>query len=158
MSPREKRFIALISLVFCAIAIFCLALYYIPTFLYITLILGTCCVACYYHAGESLSARLGPHPRRGLTIPPALRRWFPGRTANGVPTPERLRSRPIKGDIRGAVAFTGQRRLETTIFRRDTAQSDSLLFSPRDILMGSYIGKAESPPAVVGRQIGRAHV
>ncbi|XP_046898906.1 nuclear envelope pore membrane protein POM 121 isoform X2 [Hypomesus transpacificus] len=151
MSPREKRFIALISLVFCAIAIFCLALYYIPTFLYITLILGTCCVACYYHAGESLYARLGPHPRRGLTIPPALRRWFPGRTANGVPTPERLRSRPIKGDIRGAVAFTGQRRLETTIFRRDTAQSDSLLFSPRDILMGSYIGKAESPPAVVGR-------
>lgn len=153
MSPREKRLIALISLVFCAIAIFCLALYYIPTFLYITFILGVCCLACYYHTGESLFARLGPHPRRVLTIPPVLRRWLPGRTANGVPTPGRLRSRPVTADARDSLIFTSQRRFESTIFRKGAGQSDSFLFSPRDILMGSYIGKAESPPSVVGRPV-----
>ncbi|CAB1352399.1 unnamed protein product [Coregonus sp. 'balchen'] len=150
MSPREKRLIALISLVFCAIAIFCLIFYYIPTFLYIAFILGVCSVACCYHSGESLYVTLGPHPRRGLTIPPVLRRWLPG-IANGVPTAGRVRSRTVKGDVRESVVFTGQRRSESAIYRKDAGHSDSFLLSPRDILMGSYIGKAESPPSVVGR-------
>ncbi|CAB1316554.1 unnamed protein product [Coregonus sp. 'balchen'] len=150
MSPREKRFIALSSLVFCAIVIFCLVLYYIPTFFYIVFILGVCCVACYYHSGESLNARLGPHPRHGLTIPPVLRRWLP-EIANGLPTAGRVRSRTVKGDVRESVVFTGQRRFESAIYRKDAGHSDSFMFSPRDILMGSYIGKAESPPSVVGR-------
>uniref|UniRef100_A0A674B2U3 POM121 transmembrane nucleoporin n=1 Tax=Salmo trutta TaxID=8032 RepID=A0A674B2U3_SALTR len=150
MSSREKRLIALISLVFCATAIFYLVLYYIPTLLYIAFILGVCCVACYYHSGESLYVRLGPHPRRGLTIPPVLRRWLPG-IANGVPTAGRVRSRTAKDDVRESVVFTDQRRFESSICRKDAGHSDSFLLSPRDILMGSYIGKAESPPSVVGR-------
>ncbi|KAL0994497.1 hypothetical protein UPYG_G00123030 [Umbra pygmaea] len=147
MSPREKRFIALISLVLCAISIFGLVLYYIPTLFYIAFILGVGCVVCYYQSGESLYTRLGPDPRRGLTIPPVLRRWLPG-IANGVPTAGRVRNRTVKGQVRESVVFTGQRRFETAIYRKD---SDSFLFSPRDILMGSYIGKTESPPSVVGR-------
>ncbi|XP_013992756.2 nuclear envelope pore membrane protein POM 121 isoform X1 [Salmo salar] len=150
MSSREKRLIALISLVFCATAIFSLVLYYIPTLLYIAFILGVCCVACYYHSGESLYVRLGPHPRRGLTIPPVLRRWLPG-IANGVPTAGRVRSRTAKDYVRESVVFTDQRRFESAICRKDAGHSDSFLLSPRDILMGSYIGKAESPPSVVGR-------
>lgn len=150
MSSREKRLIALISLVFCATAIFSLVLYYIPTLLYIAFILGVCCVACYYHSGESLYVRLGPHPRRGLTIPPVLRRWLPG-IANGVPTAGRVRSRTAKDYVRESVVFTDQRRFESAICRKDAGHSDSFLLSPRDILMGSYIGKAESPPTVVGR-------
>ncbi|XP_055731055.1 nuclear envelope pore membrane protein POM 121-like isoform X2 [Salvelinus fontinalis] len=147
MSSREKRLIALISIVFCATAIFCLVLYYIPTLLYIAFILGVCCVACYYHSGESLYVSLGPHPRRGLRIPPVLRRWLPG-IANGVPTAGRVRSRTVKDDVRESVVFTGQRRFESAICRKDVGHSDSFLLSPRDILMGSYIGKAESPPSV----------
>uniref|UniRef100_A0A4W5JFN9 POM121 transmembrane nucleoporin n=1 Tax=Hucho hucho TaxID=62062 RepID=A0A4W5JFN9_9TELE len=150
MSPREKRLIALISLVFCAIAIFCLVLYYIPTLLYIVFILGVCCVACYYHSGESLCVRLGPHPRRGLIIPPVLRRWLPG-IANGVATAGRVRSRTVQDDVRESVVLTGQRRFESAICRKDAGHSDSFLLSPRDILMGSYIGKAESPPSAAGR-------
>nr|XP_046181054.1 nuclear envelope pore membrane protein POM 121 isoform X1 [Oncorhynchus gorbuscha] len=150
MSPREKRFTAFSSLVFCSIVIFCLVVYYIPTFFYIVFILGVCCVACIYHSGESLNARLGPHPRHGLTIPPVLRRWLP-EIANGLPTAGRVRSRTVKGDVREPLVFTDQRRSESAIYRKVAGQSDSFLFSPRDILMGSYIGKAESPPSVVGR-------
>ncbi|XP_014052596.1 nuclear envelope pore membrane protein POM 121 [Salmo salar] len=150
MSPREKRFIAFSSLVFCSIVIFCLVVYYIPTFFYIAFILGVCCVACIYHSGESLNARLGPHPRHGLTIPPVLRRWLP-EIANGLPTAGRVRSRTVKGDVREPLVFTDQRRSESAIYRKAAGHSDSFLFSPRDILMGSYIGKAESPPTVVGR-------
>ncbi|XP_042183786.1 nuclear envelope pore membrane protein POM 121 [Oncorhynchus tshawytscha] len=150
MSSREKRLIALISLVVCATAIFCLVLYYIPTLLYIAFIIGVCCVACYYHSGESLYVRLGPHPRRGLTIPPVLRRWLPG-IANGVPTAGRVRSRTVKDDVRESVVFTGQRRSDSAICRKDATHSDSFILSPRDILMGSYIGKAKSPASVVGR-------
>ncbi|CDQ65987.1 unnamed protein product [Oncorhynchus mykiss] len=150
MSSREKRLIALISLVVCATAIFCLVLYYIPTLLYIAFIIGVCCVACYYHSGESLYVRLGPHPRRGLTIPPVLRRWLPG-IANGVPTAGRVRSRTVKDDVRESVVFTGQRRFDSAICRKDATHSDSFILSPRDILMGSYIGKAKSPASVVGR-------
>uniref|UniRef100_A0A8C7ST00 POM121 transmembrane nucleoporin n=1 Tax=Oncorhynchus mykiss TaxID=8022 RepID=A0A8C7ST00_ONCMY len=150
MSSREKRLIALISLVVCATAIFCLVLYYIPTLLYIAFIIGVCCVACYYHSGESLYVSLGPHPRRGLTIPPVLRRWLPG-IANGVPTAGRVRSRTVKDDVRESVVFTGQRRFDSAICRKDATHSDSFILSPRDILMGSYIGKAKSPASVVGR-------
>nr|XP_029481975.1 nuclear envelope pore membrane protein POM 121-like [Oncorhynchus nerka] len=150
MSSREKRLIALISLVVCATAIFCVVLYYIPTLLYIAFIIGVCCVACYYHSGESLYVRLGHHPRRGLTIPPVLRRWLPG-IANGVPTAGRVRSRTVKDDVRESVVFTGQRRFDSAICRKDATHSDSFILSPRDILMGSYIGKAKSPASVVGR-------
>uniref|UniRef100_A0A4W5M3Y7 POM121 transmembrane nucleoporin n=1 Tax=Hucho hucho TaxID=62062 RepID=A0A4W5M3Y7_9TELE len=150
MSPREKRFIAFSSVVFCSIVIFCLVVYYIPTFFYIVFILGVCSVACIYHSGESLNARLGPHPRHGLIIPPVLRRWLP-EIANGLPTAGRVGSRTVKGDVREPLVFTGQRRSESAIYRKVAGHSDSFLFSPRDILMGSYIGKAESPPSVVGR-------
>ncbi|KAM4620166.1 nuclear envelope pore membrane protein POM 121 [Polymixia lowei] len=153
MSPREKQFILLISLVLFAIVIFALALYYIPTFLYVTFILGLCCIACYYHNGESLFARLGLNPRCRLTIPYGLRRWLTGRTANGVTlsAPGRLPSRSNKADVRYSEVYSRQTPFETGVYRRDALAKESLIFSPRDILMGSYIGKAEGSPAVAGR-------
>ncbi|XP_056140219.1 nuclear envelope pore membrane protein POM 121 [Lampris incognitus] len=153
MSPREKRFILHVSLVFFAIVIFCLALYYIPTFLYVALILAVCCSVCYCHNEDSLYARLGLNPRSGLTIPPVFRRWLTGRTAIGVTSfaPGRPRSRAVKADDRESDLYSRQRLSNTDIYRRESLGRESFFFSPRNIHMGSYIGKPESPAGIVER-------
>ncbi|XP_066551273.1 nuclear envelope pore membrane protein POM 121 isoform X1 [Amia ocellicauda] len=152
MSPGEKRRVALISVAVLAVSILCLALYFIPTFLYVLLILGVCCAACFYHnGGPSQHTRLGPHPRPGLIIPPVLRRWLPGKTANGVPSAGRVssrgnRARFIKGNPRDSAPHSRDRRWDSQgASRGESEEGGSLLFSPRDILMGSYLGKADSP-------------
>nr|XP_015222788.1 PREDICTED: nuclear envelope pore membrane protein POM 121 [Lepisosteus oculatus] len=156
MSPREKRRIALISVALLAVAIFCFALYYIPTFLYVLFILGVCTVACFCHAGgPSQHTRLGPQPRPALAIPPALRRWLPGKTANGVPSAGRVSSRghqgrPGKGELGDSAAPRGERRWEVRgAFQKEAegGGNGSFVFSPRDLLMGSYLSKADSPGA-----------
>ncbi|XP_071770125.1 nuclear envelope pore membrane protein POM 121 [Centroberyx gerrardi] len=143
MSPREKHLVLL-----SALGVVSLALYYIPTFLYATLIIAICCIACYYHNGESLPARLGLNPRPGLTVPGVLRRWLWGRRVTGVSVSS-PGSRSNKTEE--SVGHSRQRLCETGIYRREALASESFLFSPRDFLMGSYIGKAESPPAGSGR-------
>ncbi|KAI1893699.1 hypothetical protein AGOR_G00126380 [Albula goreensis] len=155
MTPREKWRIALISVVVISLAVLCLALYFIPTFLYILFILGVSCVACFYHTNDQPShSREGHNPRPNLIFPPLFRRWLPGKTANGVPSAGRAHSRGnrgrfIKGDPKESVGLSSERRLESPgLFRKDTEFSGSLLFSPRDILMGSYLGKPDSPSAV----------
>ncbi|XP_036392599.1 nuclear envelope pore membrane protein POM 121 isoform X1 [Megalops cyprinoides] len=156
MTPREKRRIALISVVVISLAVLCLALYFIPTFLYVLFILGGSCIACFYHNNDSPShSREGHHPRSNLIIPPLFRRWLPVKTANGVPSAGRPnirgnRGRFIKGDPRESIGLSAERRLESPgVYRKEAEElSGSLLFSPRDILMGSYLGKPDSSSAV----------
>ncbi|XP_072230626.1 nuclear envelope pore membrane protein POM 121 [Leuresthes tenuis] len=153
MSPREKHLVLL-----SALGLVTLAFYYIPTFLYATLILAGCCFACYYHSGEPLPARLGPNPRGGLNVPGVLRRWLWGWGATGesVVARGKTRSSSNRAELRETEGHFRQRPSETGIYRREALTSDSFLFSPRDFLMGSYIGKPEGPSANSGRpRVGR---
>lgn len=139
MSPREKR-IVLLS----ALGLFLLAFYFIPSFLYATLIFLFCCFACYYNSGETLlNARLGPNPRAGLNLHAGLRRWLADWGATGLsvnsPGGTRISSNTeVESQYRQRLGDTG-------IYRREALASDSFFYSPRDFLMGSYIGKPESP-------------
>ncbi|XP_054482291.1 nuclear envelope pore membrane protein POM 121 isoform X2 [Anoplopoma fimbria] len=140
MSPREKHLAIILAL-----GVLTLALYYIPTFLFVTLTIAVCCFVCYFLTGEPLPARLGLKPRAGVILQSGIRRWFGGWGATGVSVPARGRTKSGRnkteeGNFRERVAETG-------IYRRETLASDSFLFSPRDFLMGSYIGKPESPAA-----------
>ncbi|XP_041656848.1 nuclear envelope pore membrane protein POM 121 [Cheilinus undulatus] len=148
MSPREKH-LAILS----ALGLVSLALYYSPTFLYATLILAVCCLVCYYHSGEPLPARLGLNPRAGLRVPAVLRRWLWGLGVTGVSAAARGRTKSSrnKTELREPEGPFRERFGETGIYRRESLTSDSFLFSPRDFLMGSYIGKPESPTADPGR-------
>uniref|UniRef100_UPI0037E84E0D nuclear envelope pore membrane protein POM 121 n=1 Tax=Semicossyphus pulcher TaxID=241346 RepID=UPI0037E84E0D len=148
MSPREKH-LALLS----ALGILSFALYYSTTFLYATLIIAVCCIVCYYHSGEPLPARLGLNPRAGLTVPAVLRRWLWGWGVTGVSVAARGRTKSNrnKTEFRESEGHFRERFVEPGIYRRETLSSDSFLFSPRDFLMGSYIGKPESPMTDSGR-------
>lgn len=148
MSPREKH-LALLS----ALGVVSFALYYIPTFLYATLLLAVCCIVCYYHSGEPFPARLGLNPRAGLNVPAVFRRWLWGWGVTGVSVAARVRTKTSrnKTELRESEAHFRERFGESAIYRRETLASDSFLFSPRDFLMGSYIGKPESPTADSGR-------
>lgn len=140
MSPADKLWLVFISLL--AIVLFFLVLSCIPTYLYILFFFLVTSAVCYYKEEEfQLFERLGLHPRRGLTVPTALRRWLPGRTFTSVPAAGRNKTRSNKGDGRNSLvspSFAG------SVYRRDATFSDSI-FSPRNILMGSYLSKAESP-------------
>lgn len=148
MSPREKH-LALLS----ALGVVSLALYYIPTFLYATLILAVCGIACYYHSGEPLPARLGLNPRAGFNVPAVLRRWLLswGLTGVSATTRARTKSSNNRAELRESDGHFKHGHSETGIYRREALASDSFLFSPRDFLMGSYIGKPESPNTDDGR-------
>lgn len=148
MSPREKH-LAFLS----ALGIVSLALYYSPTFLYATLILAVCGIVCYYRSGEPLPARLGLNPRAGLNVSSVLRRWLLswGLTSVSAVTRGRTKSTNNRTELRESEGNFRQRLSETGIYRREAFGSDSFLFSPRDFLMGSYIGKPESPNTDYGR-------
>lgn len=150
MSPREKHLLLL-----SALGLVTLAFYYIPTFLYVTLILAVCCIVCYYHNGEPLPARLGPNPRGGLNVPAVLRRWLWTWEATGVSVPARGRAKSSgsnRAELRESEGHLSQRLAESGVYRKESLSSESFLFSPRDFLMGSYIGKPESPTADSGRR------
>ena len=149
MSPREKH-LALLS----AFGIVSFAFYYVPTVLYATLIIAVCCIVCYYHSGEPLPARLGLNPRARLNVPAVLRRWLVGWGITGVSVAARGKTKSSRNKTPGLRESEGHLRErfgEPGIYRRETLESDSFLFSPRDFLMGSYIGKPESPTADPGR-------
>ncbi|XP_048839811.1 nuclear envelope pore membrane protein POM 121 isoform X2 [Brienomyrus brachyistius] len=149
MSPREKWWIVFTSLVVFSFAILYLTLYFIPYIFYVVFIFGGICVACFHYIGDSpFHARLGPHPRTSLVIPPVFRRWLPRGTANGVPTPGRVhRDRLNKAIQRDSFLSGGEGRLRSPgdFYRDADTFSDSVVFSPRDIFMGSYLGKQDSP-------------
>ncbi|MEQ2182437.1 hypothetical protein GOODEAATRI_022296, partial [Goodea atripinnis] len=105
-------------------------------------------------SGVHLPARLGPSPRGGLNVPAVLRRWLPGWETTGVSVAARGRptsSSSYRAEHRETEGQFRQRPSETVIYRREALTRDSFLFSPRDFLMGSYIGKPESPTAESGR-------
>ncbi|KAM3838243.1 nuclear envelope pore membrane protein POM 121, partial [Diretmus argenteus] len=138
MYPREKRYVLL-----SVFGLVTLVLYYGPAVLYVTVLLGICTILCYYHNAEPFPARLGPNPRPGLTIPTVLRRWLRGSGASGTSaaSPGSQRSRE-----------PGGRSSHTEVYRREGGVlRDSVLFSPRDLLMGSYVGRADSSSAGSGR-------
>lgn len=66
-------------------------------------------------------------------------------------TQGRTKSSKNKTELRDSEGHFRERFGETGIYRRETLESDSFIFSPRDFLMGSYIGKPESPTADSGR-------
>ncbi|KAK0148809.1 Nuclear envelope pore membrane protein POM 121 [Merluccius polli] len=143
MSPSEKQLISLISVAVLGVLVACLGLYFIPAFPYVTLILLFCCIVFYCLRGDSLYTKAGPHPRRAPGIPLLLRRWLAGGAAGEGRT--RTRSH-AQVDVRFSDVYTRQRRAhaDTTAY-----PGDSSLFSPRDVLMGSYVSKeapAERPP------------
>lgn len=148
MSPREKH-LAILS----ALGLGSFAFYYIPTFFYATLILAVCCIVCYYHSGEPLPARLGLNPRAGFNVPVVLRRWLWGWGVTGVSvaTQGKTKSSRNKTELRETEGHFREQSGETRIYRREVLERDSFVFSPRDFLMGSYIGKPESPTADPGR-------
>lgn len=151
MSPVDKRRLAFISLL--AIVLFFLVLTCIPTYLYILFFFVVICAVCYYKAEEfQLFERFGLNPHRGLTVLTALRRWLPGRIFTGVPAAGRNKTRTNKGDVRHSLTSPNDRSFAGSVYRRDATFSDSV-FSPRNILMGSYLGKAESPSGT-GRPAG----
>ncbi|RVE64279.1 hypothetical protein OJAV_G00144190 [Oryzias javanicus] len=141
MSPRDKR-IVLLS----ALGLFTLAFYFIPSLIYATLIILFCCFACYYKSGESLlPARLGPNPRGGFNLHAGLRRWLADWGTTGLSVNSPIGTR-ISSNAE-AESHLRQRLGDTGIYRREALPSDSFFYSPRDFLMGSYIGKPESPPS-----------
>ncbi|XP_061595255.1 nuclear envelope pore membrane protein POM 121, partial [Cololabis saira] len=145
MSPREKH-LALLSV----LALLTVAFYYIPSFLYATLILGFCGFACYYRSGEPLPARLGRNPRRFLSVPAALRRWLADFGASGLSVTARGKARfssssRRRADLQETEGHFRQRPGESGFYRREALARDSFMFSPRDFLMGSYIVKPDSP-------------
>lgn len=151
MSPADKRRLACIAVL--AIVLFVLVLICIPTYLYIVFIFVVTCAVCYYNAEEfQLFGRLGLNPRRGLTVPTALRRWLPCRTFTGVPAAGLNKNRSDRRDVLNSLASPSDTSFTSSVYRRDTTFSDSV-FSPRSILMGSYLAKAESPSGT-GRPAG----
>ncbi|KAK2823371.1 hypothetical protein Q7C36_019971 [Tachysurus vachellii] len=151
MSPADKRQLVCISIL--AIVLFFFVLTCIPTYLYILFFFVVTCAVCYYKVEEfQLFERLGLNPRRGLSLPTALRRWLPCRTLTGVPAAGRKKIRSNKSDVKHFVASPSDRHFPSSVYKRDATFSDSV-FSPRSILMGSYLGKAESPSGT-GRPAG----
>uniref|UniRef100_A0AAY4EJT9 POM121 transmembrane nucleoporin n=1 Tax=Denticeps clupeoides TaxID=299321 RepID=A0AAY4EJT9_9TELE len=154
MSPRDKRRLAIVFVSLFTITIFYLALCYVPSYLYVAFILGVSGVVCCYNTRElPFLARTGLNPRPGLTVPPALRRWLPGRTVTGAAPVAKAGHRVRPGEVDGRASAVSP--VESPAYRRDAAFAD--FFSPRDLLMGSYIGKPESPSAPARVAGGSGH-
>ncbi|KAG2459256.1 PO121 protein, partial [Polypterus senegalus] len=150
MSPREKRRIALFSLAGLLVAILCLALVFIPTVVYAVLISAVISFSLVYHLnGPQQQIRIGPPPRAGLTLLPAVKRWLPGKTANGFSSPGSRGFRgQLRGDIRESAGHIVNRSHKSEASAEDS--SGSLLFSPSDFQMGSYLAKTENPSVAGG--------
>ncbi|KAI7793734.1 putative nuclear envelope pore membrane protein POM 121, partial [Triplophysa rosa] len=151
-SPEDKRRLVVISGAVLSLFLLLLVLSYIPVYLYI-LFISVASGVVYFHKAKELQLfeRLGLNPRRGLSIPPALLRWLPGRTLSGVPAAGRNKIR--KSDARNSFASPSDRHFAGFYYRRDQTLSDSV-FSPRDILMGSYLAKPEGSPSAAVRAAG----
>ncbi|XP_068187885.1 nuclear envelope pore membrane protein POM 121 [Antennarius striatus] len=161
MSPRGKCLA-----IFSALGIVSCAFYYIPIIVFTTFILAVCLVVCFYHRGEALPARLGLNPRAGLNVLGVLKPWLWGWGGTGVSltvqgikdqrVAQRSKSSRNKVEFRESERQFRERFGDTGIYRREALETDSFLVSPREFLMWSYIGKADSPtPDPVRPRAGR---
>ncbi|XP_052423452.1 nuclear envelope pore membrane protein POM 121 isoform X1 [Carassius gibelio] len=149
MSPEDKRRLVVFSAAVFSLFLLLLVLSYIPAYLYIIFI-GVVSSVVYFHKAEELQLfeRLGLNPRRELSVPSALLRWLPGKTLSGVPAANRNKLR--KSDSRNSFVSPSDRHFAGSYHKRDHTLSDSV-FSPRDILMGSYLAKTEESPSAAVR-------
>lgn len=78
-----------------------------------------------------------------------LRRWLRGWGATSASLAARgaPKSGRNKAETRDSAGNFRERNVDAGIYRRETLASESFLFSPRELLMGSYIGKPEGPTA-----------
>ncbi|KAM9781299.1 nuclear envelope pore membrane protein POM 121 isoform 4-T4 [Syngnathus typhle] len=136
MSPRERNVVLLSGL-----GIVGLSLYFFPSCLYIVATLVVCGGAFVLRRGTPLPARFGLNPRTGFSAPAGYLRRFWDWWLSDV--------------------SVVSRRTTLDVCRRDPRGSSLGAFrqSPGDVLMGSYIGKPESPtgdfgmPRVVREQL-----
>ncbi|XP_028322973.1 nuclear envelope pore membrane protein POM 121 [Gouania willdenowi] len=145
MSPRKKHIFLLFAFLLLSGTFYCF-----PFLFYVTLILAVCCVVCFYKSGEPFPARLGLNPRAWQNVPTVLRRWLSGLGGTGVSVGIRGKTKHggnNRAQLRESEGFSGHSGWN----RREPLSSDSFLCSPRDFLMGSYIGKPGSPAADTGR-------
>ncbi|XP_077596621.1 nuclear envelope pore membrane protein POM 121 isoform X2 [Stigmatopora nigra] len=149
MSPRDRK-VVLLS----ALGIVSLALYLLPSFLYIVVTLALCGGACLLCRGSPLPARLGLNPRPGLRAQTGYLRRFWDWWVSDVPVVSRWTNKHDVGRRelhRSSPGAFSQRPADAAVYRGGHVASDTSLFSPGDFLMGSYIAKAESPPGDFGR-------
>ncbi|XP_061659601.1 nuclear envelope pore membrane protein POM 121 [Syngnathoides biaculeatus] len=149
MSPREKN-LALLS----ALGIVSIAFYFIPSFIYIVGTVVFCAGACLLFRGAPLPARIGLNPRGGFIAPAGYVRRFWDWWVSDVSVLSRRKTKLDVGRREPREASVGafrQRPSDAAIYREGPIASDTFLFSPGDFLMGSYIGKPESPTSDFGR-------
>ncbi|XP_034040315.1 nuclear envelope pore membrane protein POM 121, partial [Thalassophryne amazonica] len=123
MSPSDKR----LFLLFAAVVV-SLTLFYTQHFIYAAFIF-ICCSLCYCHCEEPFPARFGLNPRSGLKNAAGHQRWFWGWGAGGGSVSSRSKTKVARAE-------GPQRRSDT-----QALFSSSIMFSPQDFLMGSYISK-----------------
>ncbi|XP_061755011.1 nuclear envelope pore membrane protein POM 121 [Nerophis ophidion] len=146
MSPRDRN-LAFLS----AFALVCLLLYFTASFQYVAATLALCGVSWLLCVGTPLPARIGLSPRAGLVALAGylLRIWDWWVCDVSVVPPRRTK---LGGEGRGVQRpFRQTRAGVNAVYRGEHLASESFLFSPRDFLMGSYIGKPESPTGDFGR-------
>ncbi|XP_066507773.1 nuclear envelope pore membrane protein POM 121 [Hoplias malabaricus] len=135
MSPADKRRIVFTAAALLLLALFFFVLSFVPSYLYGLLCVLCLCGACVYGAEEcGVFENTGLGPRRRLSVPPALLRCLRGAGHDNI-----LEN---KSDARNSLASPGNRHLSGFTHRRETTFSE---FSPRDLLMGSYLSRPESP-------------
>ncbi|XP_077360185.1 nuclear envelope pore membrane protein POM 121 isoform X2 [Festucalex cinctus] len=149
MSPSEKK-IALLS----ALGITSLVLYFIPSLVYVVVTLALCGGASLLRRGTPLPARSGLNPRAGINAPTGYLRRFWDWWLSDVSVVSRRKSKVDVGRRQPGGSSLGafrQRPADAAIYRGVHKANDTFLFSPRDFLMGSYIGRPESPTGDFGR-------
>ncbi|XP_037126064.1 nuclear envelope pore membrane protein POM 121 isoform X2 [Syngnathus acus] len=147
MSPRERK-VVLLS----ALGIVSLSLYFFPSCLYIVATLVVCGGAFVLRRGKPLPARLGLNPRTGFSAPAGyLRRFWDWWLSDVSVVSRRTTLDVCRRDPRGSsLGAFRQRPAGAAIHRGGHIPSNACLFSPGDVLMGSYIGKPESPTGDFG--------
>ncbi|XP_061155389.1 nuclear envelope pore membrane protein POM 121 isoform X1 [Syngnathus typhle] len=156
MSPRERNVVLLSGL-----GIVGLSLYFFPSCLYIVATLVVCGGAFVLRRGTPLPARFGLNPRTGFSAPAGyLRRFWDWWLSDVSVVSRRTTLDVCRRDPRGSsLGAFRQRQAGAAIHRVGHIASNACLFSPGDVLMGSYIGKPESPtgdfgmPRVVREQL-----
>ncbi len=152
MSPEDKR-----RLVVFSAAVFCLFLFLLVLKLHTSLFVHTfylCRVLCRLFSqsgGVAALRETRPQSSPWTERPVGSAALVTGQDLSGIPAAGRNKIR--KSDARNSFASPSDRHFAGSYYRRDHTLSDSV-FSPRDILMGSYLAKTEESPSAAVRPAG----